>query len=752
MRALAPLSWMLCLLIAAAAGAAPLTEADFSPIPVGSDPAALRRHVALNQWKEALATVNGVSPEAHFVRGWLAAQLNDHARVVSELREVPAQLPLLADRARVLAAEALMGLGRDADAAVMAEPVAKDPGPVGRYARRMVARGLREAGKLDEARTVYQLSAATGLPDEVPIALLGLARLEADTGSPDKALALVKRIDLEYPAHWAGPKAREMADELIGKAPALKREWEARSLDDHLNRGERLADSGWYSTIISDLGPLSGQPMSAGQKCVHRYTLGYAQRRRRQFSDALTSLDEAVKACEQVNHEKAPWARHVAGKIHERLSKEDSAAAHYRAQIDRHAAHRLADDAGFFLVRHLIEDKKDLKGAERTVTDLAKRFPEGDMTPEAVFWVFVEAFKRKDYKRAERILALNKKLNPPEGFRHRDAGRVTYWQARLDDERKRAKAALAGYRMVLREAPLSWYAVLAYSRLVERDRKAARAYAADVLRTLKGRRGHEAAAAVWILEPPTGAKAQAFEQARLLARLGLPDPAWDALKAADVTDTDQGKWLAAVLLDRAGAHNLSHDLMRRQLWPFRWLAPRGDGAQQWHVAFPRPYESLVQAASKATGVHEHFIWGVMREESGFNPGIESHAAAVGLLQLILPTAKSMREKGEKPVTKARLQMPEVNIPLGARYLAHVQKYTRAQWALVPAGYNAGAGALSKWLKRDGHLPLDLFVELIPYEEARWYTKRVVSSWAVYRAVYGEGFRNPIPYVSQKTRP
>jgi hypothetical protein len=48
----------------------------------------------------------------------------------------------------------------------------------------------------------------------------------------------------------------------------------------------------------------------------------------------------------------------------------------------------------------------------------------------------------------------------------------------------------------------------------------------------------------------------------------------------------------------------------------------------------------------------------------------------------------------------------------------------------------------RWLKARGHMPLDLFVEHMTFEEARWYTKRVVSSYATYRFLYAGGERGP----------
>ena len=69
--------------------------------------------------------------------------------------------------------------------------------------------------------------------------------------------------------------------------------------------------------------------------------------------------------------------------------------------------------------------------------------------------------------------------------------------------------------------------------------------------------------------------------------------------------------------------------------------------------------------------------------------------------------------------------------------SHVHTHTKAVYSLVPAGYNAGGGALKRWLRKRGQLDLDLFVELIPYEEARGYTKRVNSTWGTYKFLEGQ---------------
>ena len=87
--------------------------------------------------------------------------------------------------------------------------------------------------------------------------------------------------------------------------------------------------------------------------------------------------------------------------------------------------------------------------------------------------------------------------------------------------------------------------------------------------------------------------------------------------------------------------------------------------------------------------------------------------------------------------------------MGARYLSEVGEKSGAVSFLWPAGYNAGTGALKRWLKQKRRLPLDLFVEAIPYEEARGYTKRVNASRATYRFLYEKQAKDPLPYLSQR---
>ena len=65
-----------------------------------------------------------------------------------------------------------------------------------------------------------------------------------------------------------------------------------------------------------------------------------------------------------------------------------------------------------------------------------------------------------------------------------------------------------------------------------------------------------------------------------------------------------------------------------------------------------------------------------------------------------------------------------------------------------AGYNAGEAAVDRWLVDRGDLDMDEFLETIPYDETRNYTKRVLASYFAYSWLYGA---KPVPSVPLRAR-
>jgi soluble lytic murein transglycosylase len=154
-------------------------------------------------------------------------------------------------------------------------------------------------------------------------------------------------------------------------------------------------------------------------------------------------------------------------------------------------------------------------------------------------------------------------------------------------------------------------------------------------------------------------------------------------------------------------------------------------------AYPAPHEETLLRAARGTGVDPSLVLGVMRRESSFRPAVRSGAGAEGLLQLLPATAERVAAVLGIPAgVGARLADPETNVALGAHYLALLLSRF-GDPAVAVAAYNAGPRPVAEWAAARRGMPIDAWVESIPYRETRQYVKIVLSEWDVYRALAGE---------------
>jgi soluble lytic murein transglycosylase-like protein len=115
-------------------------------------------------------------------------------------------------------------------------------------------------------------------------------------------------------------------------------------------------------------------------------------------------------------------------------------------------------------------------------------------------------------------------------------------------------------------------------------------------------------------------------------------------------------------------------------------------------------------AAKTYSLPEAFVRSVMRAESGFQLAALSPKGAIGLMQLMPATARSL---GVDP------HDPQQNALGGARYLRELlERYEGRpdQVLLALAAYNAGPAAVEK------------YHGVPPFAETRQYIWRVVERW------------------------
>jgi soluble lytic murein transglycosylase len=157
--------------------------------------------------------------------------------------------------------------------------------------------------------------------------------------------------------------------------------------------------------------------------------------------------------------------------------------------------------------------------------------------------------------------------------------------------------------------------------------------------------------------------------------------------------------------------------------------------------YPRPFRELIEENARNVGLPPEIFYGLIRTESAFVPNVVSWAGAIGLSQLMPATAEDMagriaRNGGPDYGEKGEIELrdPRINLHIGAVYLNYLIDYQGSPM-LALLSYNGGMGRVRRWRAEEPHLPEDLFLETIEYQETREYGRRVLAAAAAYGYLY-----------------
>ena len=172
-------------------------------------------------------------------------------------------------------------------------------------------------------------------------------------------------------------------------------------------------------------------------------------------------------------------------------------------------------------------------------------------------------------------------------------------------------------------------------------------------------------------------------------------------------------------------------------------ANHADARNALHLRFPTAYLPQLRRASLDTGLAVPTLMAITRQESAWDYQAVSSANAHGLMQLLPSTARlvARRFRLASP-SRSDLHDPGKNINLGSRHLAWLMERYDHQLAPAAAAYNAGEHRADRWLRERDQLPLDIWIETIPFRETRNYVKNVLA----FRHVYGQLTQSPLPFV------
>ncbi|MBT8109021.1 MAG: lytic transglycosylase domain-containing protein, partial [Gammaproteobacteria bacterium] len=193
---------------------------------------------------------------------------------------------------------------------------------------------------------------------------------------------------------------------------------------------------------------------------------------------------------------------------------------------------------------------------------------------------------------------------------------------------------------------------------------------------------------------------------------------WDAVvRYLDTND----KMQAAILAHRWGWHSRA----------IAAAASVGD-YDDLSLRYPLPWADTFREHSAIASISPTWAYGVARSESLFMRDVRSRAGAIGLMQLMPATGKSVAREIRLPYSGlATLTDPDKNIRLGTTYLGQMAERYGGNRILATAAYNAGPHRVDRWLPQVGHVDPRIWIENIPFNETRGYVKRVLAAEAIF---------------------
>jgi len=180
---------------------------------------------------------------------------------------------------------------------------------------------------------------------------------------------------------------------------------------------------------------------------------------------------------------------------------------------------------------------------------------------------------------------------------------------------------------------------------------------------------------------------------------------WKPVPTVPASSLRAARQAAREVATQFGALPAAHTQASRTLMASQPVAPENAGKTAASPA-PEAVDSAIEAAANRHGVDPNLVRAIVKVESNFNPHAVSRKGALGLMQLMPTTARSMNVSNAFD--------PHQNVDAGVRHLKALLENYNGNLELTLAAYNAGSGAVS----RSGGVP--------PYRETRDYVRKITD--------------------------
>jgi soluble lytic murein transglycosylase len=218
-----------------------------------------------------------------------------------------------------------------------------------------------------------------------------------------------------------------------------------------------------------------------------------------------------------------------------------------------------------------------------------------------------------------------------------------------------------------------------------------------------------------------------------------------ALRVNELTALDESldahaEWSHALArLDRDTQLQLGELAAERGWYRFAIdAANRSGNRDALSLRFPIAYAEVFRGPASGGALPVSELMAIARRESAFFPAARSSAGARGLMQLLPSTGLTVARQQGLKLSASDLYSVEYNVALGSAYYQQLLERFDGNRAVALAAYNAGPNRVKHWVGQG--LPLDAWIETIPYRETRDYVKAVLAYAVVFDHRLGQEAR------------
>jgi soluble lytic murein transglycosylase len=520
--------------------------------------------------------------------------------------------------------------------------------------------------------------------------------------------------------------------------------------------------------------------VALGVKDFNFYQAGMAYYARRQWANALTWLrrslneqavtenayyyaakayefnrqhDLAIRAWGQMieafpDSEKAIEARFERADDYHRLGNDVTAFKLWRDLAAAYPHSKWAEEALFAIAVAYDEFGKYADAAKQYEATQAT-FPNGARASEALTRAGMARIHQNDWNGAQLVLEKAVSSYPQANAR----ARAYYWLGKVAQHQGRSADARMLWLNAYRANPMDYYGLRGWDMAQSSAPVGTERATTFVLPTyfagerqamerwLRAWAAPEDELMSWRVLPPLSdlsdgiAYSAAWQRAKLLCEVNMRAECKTELRAIAAPIKDPVVlYQLALAFREVGFHDLSLQTAYRVYLasPQRNLQDTPELLQR--LVYPTPFAPLVVSEAQKNGFDPLLFYGLIWQESQFDPGGLSVAFAYGLTQVIPSTGQSIAAELKKPNFQITdLYKPYLSLEFGAYYYGKTYKFLNKDFMMALAGYNGGPGNAAKWK----HTDPDLGVENVDFDETRTYVRRVYQHYWFYRSLYGQ---------------